>query len=116
MIVPFIPFFGALYFYIKYLVDKNNLLFVYFEKYESGGHIRSSVKSYMFFNLFLYMFVIGSFFALKFSDDNFDWLGPIVIVMWIAFMVYFKSKIEPNQNWNELRKRLADLVSKDNNN
>ena len=65
-IVPFIPVFASLYFYIKYLVDKNNLVFVYYHKYESGGKIRKSVKTYMFFNLYLYMFVMASFFGLKF--------------------------------------------------
>ena len=36
-IVPIIPFFACLYFYIKYQTDKYNLVFTYFKKYESGG-------------------------------------------------------------------------------
>ena len=36
-IVPIIPLFASFYFFIKYHVDKNNLVFVYFKKYESGG-------------------------------------------------------------------------------
>lgn len=36
-IVPLIPLFASFFFYIKYNVDKSNLIFVYFKKYESGG-------------------------------------------------------------------------------
>ena len=32
-IVPLIPVFVSLYFWIKYIVDKNNLLFLYTKKY-----------------------------------------------------------------------------------
>jgi len=39
-IVPVIPFFAALYFYIKYTVDKYNMIFVYYKNIDSGGKIR----------------------------------------------------------------------------
>ena len=35
--VPIIPLFAALFFSIKYLIDKYNMIFVYFKEYESGG-------------------------------------------------------------------------------
>ena len=109
-LVPMIPFFGALYFYIKYLVDKNNLLFVYFQRYESGGQIRSSVKNYLFFILYLYMVVTASFFALKFGNSVYKWLGPLIIIAWTVFFVYFKHQIEPNQNFVELKNRFVSLA------
>jgi len=65
-IVPMIPFFAALYFLIKYLVDKNNLIFVYYLKLESGGRLRQTVKTYMLINFYVYMIVMASFFGLKF--------------------------------------------------
>lgn len=98
-IVPIIPVFASVYFYIKYLVDKNNLVFVYYEKYESGGKIRASVKFYMLFNLFLYLVVMASFFGLKFSD-SYKWLGPLLVVAWVGLYFYFKNSIEPTFNSN----------------
>lgn len=81
--VPLISFFAALFFWVKYLVDKYNLIFVYFEVYESGGQIRKNVAGYMVFNLFLYLTVTVSFFALKFSSAYF-WGGTGMIIVWVC--------------------------------
>ena len=35
--VPIIPFFAALFFTIKYNIDKYNLIFVYYKEFDSGG-------------------------------------------------------------------------------
>jgi hypothetical protein len=105
-LVPFIPFFGSLYFYMKYLVDKNNLLFVYKKTYESGGHIRQSVRHYLVFNLYLYMLVMASFYGLKFRRV-YSWLGPLVVLAWTLVYIYYTHQIEPHQNYMELRSRLA---------
>lgn len=88
-LVPIISVFGCLYFLIKYLVDKNNLLFVYSKTYESGGHIRKCVKHYLFFNLVLYLIVMASFYGLKF-DEVFKWVGPVIVLCWCVFFAYFK--------------------------
>ena len=90
-IVPLIPVFASLFFYIKYTVDKNNLVFVYFTKHESGGQLRSSVKHYMLFNLAVYMTVTASFFALKFRDGSYYWLGPVFLAAWAAVYFYFRD-------------------------
>lgn len=84
---------------IKYLVDKNNLIFVYFNKFESGGRVRETVKTYMLINFYGFIIVMGSFFGIKFHTENFKWMGPLFLVGWTVFFVYFKDKIEPNSNF-----------------
>ena len=62
-IVPLIPFFVSIYFWVKYLVDKNNLLFLYVKKYESGGIFRTAASRFMIFNLIFYVAAISSLFS-----------------------------------------------------
>jgi ABC-type Fe3+ transport system permease subunit len=62
-IVPLISVFVALYFWIKYLVDKNNLLFLYVKIYESGGQFRDTTLRFMIFNVVFYLAAISSLFA-----------------------------------------------------
>jgi hypothetical protein len=92
VIVPIIPFFAFLFFYIKYFVDKYNLIFVYFKVYESGGKIRRNVTSYMVFNLVLYLIIMVSFFSLKFST-MYLWGGSIMIVTWCIIYYYTKQQL-----------------------
>lgn len=64
-----ISFFASLFFYIKYNVDKYNLIFVYYKVFESGGKIRKVVNDYMLLNLTLYFIIIISFFTIRFNKD-----------------------------------------------
>lgn len=98
-IVPLIPLFACFYFYIKYNVDKSNLIFVYFKKYESGGQIRNTVKNIMIFDLYFYMVVMVSFFSIKFSDHHYGLIGIVIVVGWTALAVYFKDSFEPFANF-----------------
>ena len=68
-IAPMISFFASLFFYIKYNVDKYNLIFVYYKVFESGGKIRKVVNDYMLLNLTLYFIIIISFFTIRFNKD-----------------------------------------------
>jgi len=67
-LVPLIPFFGAVFFWTKYFVDKNNMLFVYIQKQESGGKLRDSTKNFMIFNLVFYMIAMSSFYSNKLGN------------------------------------------------
>ena len=81
-IVPIISFFGCGYFYFKYIGDKYNLVFTYFNKHEFGGRIRNSVKNFMLGNIFVYMFVMVSFFGYKFPEMPFYWIGIAITIVW----------------------------------
>ena len=67
-LVPLIPLIAAFFFYVKYMIDKYNLIFVYFKVYESGGKIRRAVTRYMFFNLVIYLIVQVAYFSISFSS------------------------------------------------
>ena len=93
-VMPIMTFFASFYFYIKHKVDKYNLVFNYFKKYESGGRIRSSVANFMCFNTVLYMLVIVSFFSYKFPDNNFYLTGTFFFLFWTLtyfFCLKFKN-------------------------
>lgn len=85
-LAPLIPFFASAYFYVKYLVDKNNLLFVYCKKYESGGQIRKSTRFLMISNMYIYLFATTSFFALKFKGVFYKYSGIVVIIVWSVLL------------------------------
>jgi hypothetical protein len=76
-------------------VDKYNLIFTYFKKYESGGKIRESVKNFMLLNLYVYMLVIMSFFGFLFRDKPFYWIGILLIILWTVIYIYV-SKYKNN--------------------
>jgi len=115
-IVPIIPMFGALYFLIKYLVTKYNMVFVYKKlELKGSGRIKSIVKRLMISNLILFLVIMASFFALKFESDAFTYLGYGIIVLWA--IVYFKfSKLfetEEEDYEYKLAKALQELNKED---
>jgi len=87
-IVPLIPVFVSLYFWIKYLVDKNNLLFLYVKKYESGGVFRTSASRFMIFNMFFYMAAISSLLGTMTGHYFVTAIGLFVLVI-AALILYF---------------------------
>lgn len=98
--------YACLFFSIKYVVDKYNLIFVYFKIYESGGKIRKHVINYMFFNLYLYLLIIVCFYNFKFEDSKYLWGGLSMIITW--WIVYCKTKstlIEEYNLDNDLREQ-----------
>lgn len=98
-VVPLIPFFAMIFFFLKYLIDKYHLVFTYYQTVESGGHIRDYVKLYMYFNLYIYMVVIPIFFSLKFNIDLFT-PGAAIAAFWTILIVIYemkKSKIKVAQ-------------------
>ena len=97
IIVPVIPFFATIYFHIKYYVDKNNLIFNYCKKYESGGQIRSSTRNFMIFNLYFYMIVTTAFFAHRLPNNGIlKYLGFVMILVW-TFVLWLLLKESPHK-------------------
>ena len=90
-IVPIISLFGSAYFYLKYISDKYNLVFTYYNKHEFGGHIRTSVKNFMLGIIFVYMFVMISFYGYKFPKMPYYWFGVVVTIIWAALYYFIAS-------------------------
>ena len=88
-IVPLIPVFVALYFWIKYLVDKNNLLFLYAKKYESNGTYRKTVTRFMIFNMIFYLLAISALLGKMLEQVFIPCIGIFIII--VSCVVYFMS-------------------------
>ena len=104
--VPIISALACLFFYIKYYVDKNNLIFQYYGKHESGGQVPQKVKKYMLFILAFYCAIMISCFSAFDSSlqtqQNFDdvgvnlfsVVGVLIIILWTLFYNFGLTKIE----------------------
>ena len=88
-IVPLIPVFVSLYFWIKYLVDKNNLLFLYAKKYESNGTYRKTVTRFMIFNMIFYLLAISALLGKMLEEVLIFYIGIFFII--ISCVVYIMT-------------------------
>ena len=99
------------------MVDKYNLVFTYYmTNFDSGGEVRQSVTNLQVFNLVVYLFVIESFFSIKFSGQlnlfgfNLSWLGPVLIIIWISTFCYiFKVYLKADADTTPLKKSSPKL-------
>lgn len=60
--IPLIVPFGCLFFFIKYFVDKYNLLFVYPVEFESSADIGYLVIKFILMGIFFFQFIISNLF------------------------------------------------------
>ena len=99
--VPIILPFGALFFLIKYLIDKYNIVWVYPLEFESHGYLRQTVCVFMIISIWIFqLFFIGFFLSLKknsFKAASFliAWTmvyGTYVIVSKRPWKPYVKNK------------------------
>ena len=68
--MPLISIFAAVYFSIKYYIEKYNLTFVYAREFEGGGIIKKQVIPFMIFSVYLSQFLNMGYFSI-FDDDFF---------------------------------------------
>lgn len=100
--VPLISLIGSFYFYLKYLIDKYNLMFVYNKDYESGGKIRMVVTRYMYWNLLIYQLIAIFFFSQVFNDQIYLVFGFILIVFWAVVYFYGHTQILIKYNLDKI--------------
>lgn len=89
--IPLIAPFGCLFFYIKYFVDKYNLLFVYPVEFESHGNIGFIVLKFVLLGIFFYQFIISNLLLKLFADREYA-IYATLIYMGLAVIMYFISK------------------------
>jgi len=93
-IVPLIPVFVSFYFWIKYLVDKNNLLFLYAKKYESGGMFRTTAYKFMVFNMTFYLALISSLFGSLLGHFVISVIGYFFMLVSFGILYFFLTDID----------------------
>jgi len=89
--VPLIVPFGCLFFYLKYFVDKYNLLFVYPVEFESHGNIGFIVLKFTLLGIFFYQFIISNLFLKLFEERQYAIWATLLYILF-SIVMYFVSK------------------------
>ncbi len=123
--IPLIAPFGCLFFYIKYFVDKYNLLFVYPVEFESHGNIGYIVLRFVLLGIFFYQFIISNLFLKLFSERDYAiyasliYMGLAVLMYYISKRIFIKEqgkiKLSPDSVFEEIiNKTTKTLLSSEN--
>ena len=110
-LVPLVTFYGLVFFTLKYLIDKYNLVFQYYNKSESGGLMRGVVRRYVSIYVILYSVVITFFFYFNFQGW-YHILGISILAFWALVMLLFRKVIEPSTRYKELIGVVNELYEK----
>ena len=98
-LVPTMPFFAFIYFSLKLIADKYNLIFTYYKRQESGGRMKDYIGFLMTVNLVI--FLTANVGVLEDSSrsmhDIFHYLGVSLIFFWVILIVvvrrYFDNEL-----------------------
>jgi len=89
---PFIPFIGALFFFIGYHVMKNQFIYVYIKEFESQGHFFVTCFNRIIFSLYLFeIFMFGYFLAVFSGEDGYKKYIPYLIIPTVIITFYFQK-------------------------
>ena len=106
--VPIILPFGALFFLLKYWIDKYNIVWVYPLEFESHGYLRQTVWVFMIISIWIFqMFFIGFFLSL--NKNSFKAAAFILAVT----MVYGTYVIVSKRPWKPYTKPQTRIIEKE---
>ena len=86
--IPLITPFGALFFYIKYFIDKNNLLFLYPAEFESYGNVTDMIIKFELIGIFFFQFIISNTFIKIFKDKDYAIYATLLYIIFSVFIYY----------------------------
>lgn len=89
--IPLITPFGALFFFIKYYIDKYNLLFLYPAEFESHGNVTDMIIKFELIGIFIFQFMISNLFIKIFHDADFAICASILYII-LSIFIYFGMK------------------------
>lgn len=92
LISPIIVLIGALYFTIKYYVDKYNLTVLYPKNYDSKGELSNKISSLAYFSIYFIQVMMYILFTLTLKQDSFQ--SAIIIFGIFQVLITFLFKIE----------------------
>ena len=87
-LVPIIPFFAFLYFLIKHNVDKYNLVFNYYSKFESGGKTKNNIVRYLRSMITMYMLIMIAFFSFK-DNHHSQFYSIVGFILTLTMLILF---------------------------
>jgi hypothetical protein len=86
--IPLITPFGALFFYIKYYIDKYNLLFLYPAEFESYGNVTDMIIKFELIGIFFFQFIISNTFIKIFKDKDYAIYATLLYIIFSVFIYY----------------------------
>lgn len=108
--VPIILPFGAMYFFLKYTIDKYNIVWVYPLEFESHGYLRQTVWIFMVISIGInQLFLIG--FLLSLHKESFKaaaFLIALIMAIWSWYILSKKPWVPYKQN----KSKMANAVPK----
>ena len=111
--IPLITPFGALFFYIKYYIDKYNLLFLYPAEFESHGNVTEMIIKFELIGIFFFQFIISNTFIKIFRDKDYAIYATLLYIIVSVFIFYgMKQLFIANENDLEEQNFLEKLISK----
>jgi hypothetical protein len=111
--IPLITIFGALFFYIKYYIDKYNLLFLYPAEFESHGNVTEMIIKFELIGIFFFQFIISNTFIKIFKDKDYAIYATLLYIIFSVFIFYgTKQLFIANENDLEEQNLIEKFFSK----
>ena len=111
--IPLITIFGALFFYIKYYIDKYNLLFLYPAEFESHGNVTEMIIKFELIGIFFFQFIISNTFIKIFRDKDYAIYASLLYIIFSVFIFYgTKQLFIANENDLEEQNLIEKFFSK----
>jgi hypothetical protein len=111
--IPLITPFGALFFYIKYYIDKYNLLFLYPAEFESHGNVTEMIIKFELIGIFFFQFIISNTFIKIFRDKDYAIYATLLYIILSVFIFYgTKQLFIANENELEEQNLIEKFMSK----
>ena len=111
--IPLITIFGALFFYIKYYIDKYNLLFLYPAEFESHGNVTEMIIKFELIGIFFFQFIISNTFIKIFRDKDYAIYATLLYIIFSVFIFYgTKQLFIANENELEEQNLIEKFFSK----
>ena len=111
--IPLITPFGALFFYIKYYIDKYNLLFLYPAEFESHGNVTEMIIKFELIGIFFFQFIISNTFIKIFRDKDYAIYATLLYIIFSVFIFYgMKQLFITNESELEEQNLIEKFFSK----
>ena len=111
--IPLITPFGALFFYIKYYIDKYNLLFLYPAEFESHGNVTEMIIKFELIGIFFFQFIISNTFIKIFRDKDYAIYATLLYIILSVFIFYgMKQLFIANESDLEEQNLIEKFMSK----
>lgn len=99
LISPIITLIGALYFTIKYYVDKYNLTVVYPKNYDSKGQLSQRIRPLAYFSIYFIQLLMYILFTLTLKQDSFSVAIIVFGIFQVIITLIFKLKFSVAMEW-----------------